>query len=493
MKTAIVTLALVALALNVNSAPVDNVVSSAFMFGDSVIYNLDFVDPFGLPVFDVKVNSRIGNTEYTTTVDHIGTPYYLNTYEGTQSYSNPSGMIEFYGRVEADTLLLTQSYKNDGNQFPPDPVLYADLADDPAGDTLPGTLGQWLDITGSAITYSDDRIFARLNNAGGGWPTSQGLNFFAYGFILYNPGGSDLSALALVYVNVPFFYTPGLYSVNLVDTSFTRIADIQYQTSGDNLHMSCAVSDLLLDPNWNQWPPESEFVLTGGITISVVSLQPNLNDYTYPSAFIPITQYLDTDQNTAPVLDSHTANPIPFVSVEVNIDYQDADNNLAVFRLVIFDGISYEMGTADHNYIEGSTFDALIPWPGPGWHHYYFNFMDGNDGIITPPDSIYLSPNGIDETPVPLSFELKQNYPNPFNAKTIIEFQLSEPADVKLTVYDIAGRKVADLAGDNYSAGAHSIIWDGTNNHGHNLSSGLYLYKMKAGEFIATRKMLLIK
>ena len=219
MKIVTVLTVVMAVAFTANTAPVDNVVSSALIPGDSVVYNLDFIDPFGLPIFDVMVKSRMGNTEHTTMMDHVGTPpHYLNTYEGVETYSSPSGEIEFYGRVEADTLLITQSYKNEGNQFPPNSILYADLADDPVGDTLPGTSGEWLDITGSAITYSDDSIYVRLNNAGGGWPTSQGFDFFAYGFILYNPGSSDLSATALVYVDVPFFYSPGLYSVNLVDT-----------------------------------------------------------------------------------------------------------------------------------------------------------------------------------------------------------------------------------------------------------------------------------
>jgi hypothetical protein len=493
MKAVIILTALAAFAINVNSAPVDQVVSSALMPGDSVMYNLDFVDPFGLPIFDVMVNSRMGNTEYTTTMDHLGTPYYLNTYEGTQSYPNPSGIIEFYGRVEADTLLLTQSYKNDGNQFPPASILYADLADDPAGDTLPGTIGQWLDLTGSAITHSDDRIYARLNNAGGGWPTSQGLNFFAYGFVLYNPGSSDLSATALVYVNVPFFYTPGLYSVNLVDTSFTRIADIQYQTSGDNLHMSCAISDLLLDPNWNQWPPESEYVLTGGLTISVVSLQPNLNDYTYPSAFIPMTQYLVTDQNSAPTIAFDTVVPYPPLTVDATIEYNDNDNNLPVERLFIFDDMSYEMGSSDHYYGDGSFFESSIPWPGPEWHTFYFRYSDGDSIVETELDSIYLTMDGIEDENLPLSFELHQNYPNPFNAQTVIEFQLSEPARVNLAVYDIAGRKVADLAGEDYTSGQHLLTWDGTDNTGKSVSSGIYLYKMKAGDLIETRKMLLMK
>ncbi len=316
MKTATVLTMIMAVAITANPAPVDNMVSSAFMFGDSVMYNLDFIDPFGLPIFDVMVKSRMGNTEYITAMDHIGTPpHYINTYEGVEFYSSPSGEIEFYGRVEADTLLITQSYKNQSNQFPPSPILYANLADDPVGDTLPGSLGQWLDLTGSAITYSDDRIYVRLNNAGGGWPTSQGFNFFAYAFALYNPGSSDLSGTALVYVSVPFVFTPGLYHVDLQDTSFTRLADIQYQTSGDSLHMSCTISDLLLDPNWNQWPPESEYILTGGITISVVALQPSLNDFTYPSALFPkrSTWIL---KNTAPTPGICDISPFPVMRLE---------------------------------------------------------------------------------------------------------------------------------------------------------------------------------
>ena len=494
MKIVTVLTVVMAVAFTANTAPVDNVVSSALIPGDSVVYNLDFIDPFGLPIFDVMVKSRMGNTEHTTMMDHVGTPpHYLNTYEGVETYSSPSGEIEFYGRVEADTLLITQSYKNEGNQFPPNSILYADLADDPVGDTLPGTSGEWLDITGSAITYSDDSIYVRLNNAGGGWPTSQGFDFFAYGFILYNPGSSDLSATALVYVDVPFFYSPGLYSVNLVDTSFSRIADIQSQTSGDNLHMSCAISDLLLDPNWNQWPPESEYILTGGITLSVVSLQPSLNDFTYPSAFIPKTQYLNTDQNTPPTAGVFGMDPIYDVSVEGLFEYFDDDNNLPITRLCIFDGDEYEMGSPDHYYDDGATFDISIPWPGDDWHTYFFRYSDGADIIETQLDSVYLTPIGVDENPIPLTFELRQNYPNPFNARTVIEFQLSESAEINLAIYDIAGRKVADLANDDYSAGNHAIILSGTNNLGNSVSSGVYLYKMEAGNYIETRKMLFMK
>ncbi|UCC80764.1 MAG: T9SS type A sorting domain-containing protein [Candidatus Zixiibacteriota bacterium] len=494
MKTATVLTIIMAIAVTANPAPVDNVVSSAFMFGDSVMYNLDFIDPFGLPIFDVMVNSKLGNTEYTTALDHIGTPpHYINTYEGLQTYSNPSGEIEFYGRVEADTLLITQSYKNQSNQFPPSPILYANLADDPVGDTLPGSLGEWLDLTGSAITYSDTAIYVRLNNAGGGWPTSQGFNFFAYAFALYNPGSSDLSGTALVYVSVPLVFTPGLYHVDLQDTSFTRLADIQYQTSGDSLHMSCAISDLLLDPNWNQWPPESEYILTGGITISVVALQPSLNDFTYPSAFVPETQYLDTDQNTDPTFAMPFVDAYPPLSVDAWIEYHDNDNNLPVERLFIFDDIQYEMESSDHYYGDGSNFETSIAWPGPEWHTYYFRFSDGASTVETELDSIYLTVDGIEDENLPVTFELRQNYPNPFNARTRIEFVLGEQSAVELLVYNITGEKIVTLADAEFEAGLHGVTWDGQDSYGRRVSSGIYFYRISAGNNTVTRKMLLMK
>jgi|GEM_PF-2483346 len=494
MKNATVLIIIMAIAVTAYPAPVDNVVSSALIPGDSVVYNLDFIDPFGLPIFDVMVKSRMGGTEYTTALDHVGTPpHYLNTYEGVETYSSPSGEIEFYGRVEADTLLITQSYKNQTNQFPPSPILYANLADDPVGDTLPGSLGEWLDLTGSAITYSDDMIYVRLNNAGGGWPTSQGFNFFAYAFALYNPGSSDLSGTALVYVSVPFVFTPGLYHVDLQDTSFTRLADIQYQTSGDNLHMSCAISDLLLDPNWNQWPPESEYILTGGITISVVSLQPNLNDFTYPSAFIPKTQYLDADQNTAPGLDNYFLDYTPFGPVAASIEYYDLDNNLPVEKSFIFDGIPHEMGSSDHLYEDSALFEVSIPFPGVGYYSYYFRYSDGATIIETEPDSVYLYPIGIEDEDLPVTFELRQNYPNPFNARTRIEFVLDEQSIVELSVYNITGEKIVTLADDEFGPGSHSVTWNGQDSQGRIVSSGIYFYMISAGSDVETRKMLFMK
>jgi hypothetical protein len=88
----------------------------------------------------------------------------------------------------------------------------------------------------------------------------------------------------------------------------------------------------------------------------------------------------------------------------------------------------------------------------------------------------------------PDEYSLFQNFPNPFNPATTIKFALPVESFVTLIVYDAAGKEVASLAGGIYPAGSHQVSWDATN-----FASGIYFYKLKAGEYSAERKMALIK
>lgn len=90
----------------------------------------------------------------------------------------------------------------------------------------------------------------------------------------------------------------------------------------------------------------------------------------------------------------------------------------------------------------------------------------------------------------PTSFSLAQNYPNPFNPTTTVGYQLPEASDVKLEIFDVLGRSVVTLVNQRQNAGAYSVT---LNASAYNLSSGMYFYKLRAGDFIETRKMILTK
>ena len=90
-------------------------------------------------------------------------------------------------------------------------------------------------------------------------------------------------------------------------------------------------------------------------------------------------------------------------------------------------------------------------------------------------------------------FTLEQNYPNPFNPETIIEYQLPKASKVKLRIFNILGQKVKTLIDEEKHSGYHSVKWDGTNNYGQKVASGIYLYRLQTESFTEVKKMILLK
>ncbi|MCP4683847.1 MAG: T9SS type A sorting domain-containing protein [bacterium] len=94
---------------------------------------------------------------------------------------------------------------------------------------------------------------------------------------------------------------------------------------------------------------------------------------------------------------------------------------------------------------------------------------------------------------LPVGLTLTQNYPNPFNPGTIIEFELAGRSSVSVEILNVLGQKVRTLVEDVLPAGAHTVKWDGKNDAGLSVSTGVYFYRITAGDFVETRKMLLLK
>jgi photosystem II stability/assembly factor-like uncharacterized protein len=96
-------------------------------------------------------------------------------------------------------------------------------------------------------------------------------------------------------------------------------------------------------------------------------------------------------------------------------------------------------------------------------------------------------------TNIPKTYRLSQNYPNPFNPETKISFTIPKAGDVTIKVYDIQGREVTTLVNASMNAGAHEVVWNGTNASGARVASGMYVYTMKSADRVLSKKMVLMK
>jgi hypothetical protein len=162
------------------------------------------------------------------------------------------------------------------------------------------------------------------------------------------------------------------------------------------------------------------------------------------------------------------------------------DDSLLVFQRR---GYAYDtVSSAGHNrdacigrwltFLPKSGVGALVVWESnrTGRPHIYSRY------VLVPVAEVK------EENEVAQSFELMQNYPNPFNPTTTIRFHVSTPGFVSLRIFDILGREVETLVGEKLGVGAFSTKWDGKN-----FPSGVYFYRLQAGHFAETKKLILLK
>ena len=121
-------------------------------------------------------------------------------------------------------------------------------------------------------------------------------------------------------------------------------------------------------------------------------------------------------------------------------------------------------------------------------------YLYSSKKLPTPEPGIVTSVNNSQNTNItPTNFSLDQNYPNPFNPSTTISYSITKPALVKLAVYNMLGQEVKTLVNKEQNSGTYQVMWDGKDNFGSEASSGVYFYKIFAGEYSSTKKMMFIK
>jgi len=100
---------------------------------------------------------------------------------------------------------------------------------------------------------------------------------------------------------------------------------------------------------------------------------------------------------------------------------------------------------------------------------------------------------GIGHEQLPRTFALGQNHPNPFNPNTAIRYDVAQAGHVRLTIYNVRGQVVRSLVNEPRSRGRYTELWDGLGDRGEPMASGVYFYRLTAGAFEQTRKMVLLK
>jgi len=234
--------------------------------------------------------------------------------------------------------------------------------------------------------------------------------------------------------------------------------------------------------------------------------------------FTPMVNDFDQDGDVDLVLPTQSG--LYMTSFE-NVDYDTDNTPVSMYRYHrSFDGVGpsfgdgYLCGDANHDWLVGTgDIDYIIDYVfrgGPAPQPY----ASGNvncDGSVNVSDAVYLinyfkggpAPCDCerrqakafenDNNILPLEFSLGRSYPNPFNPSTAFSYSVPRAAHVNIAVYNILGRKVTDLVDQVMSPGQYEVVWNGTDEHGQTVVSGIYFTSMRSGDFVSTRKMLLLK
>ena len=164
-----------------------------------------------------------------------------------------------------------------------------------------------------------------------------------------------------------------------------------------------------------------------------------------------------------------------------------------IYAVVKFTNLSYTAPiAADNGYTTAQT-TYMSPNGGSGtWYDLGSN--QGDDAGIRVRGTYPLAQSVDDEESIsPYTFSLAENYPNPFNPKTTIEYSLKVRSHVSIVVYNLIGQEIRTLVDELKPAGSYVTHWDGTDADGHEAATGVYFYQIRADDFAATRKMLLLK
>ena len=160
-----------------------------------------------------------------------------------------------------------------------------------------------------------------------------------------------------------------------------------------------------------------------------------------------------------------------------------------------YEKINTTLIPAQGNASTGASYSFADTPTDPGTHYYKLEAvsLDGSNSFHGPIEAAGVTSVEAEKLSLPDKYYLSQNYPNPFNPETIIQYNIPKDGFVKLNIYDMQGQLVRNLLSEKKSAGIYFISWNGKNNNGTKVTSSVYLYYFKSGDFSSTKKMILMK
>ena len=373
------------------------------------------------------------------------------------------------------------------------------LAEDPVGDEIYGFAN--LDITECRFSFSNDRLYATIKNAGGGFPLNSGLTFFGYLVGINNPAQADPDTVwGMMYTyEVAGIVSSGLFRIEGPSTSdLVKLGEIEVQEfpATNELRISCLLSDLMADTYFSAWYDTSDPVMdiaafTQRITIlggaSEADHSAGADCYLREFSIAPVTNQLPVLSNAEFIGSGQGA----FVQIE----YTDADANCPVISEIVFNDTDFFPLfplTLDYALPVVYRTDAgIAPLADSSWSSAVFRFSDNQENIVE--HAVYVT--AVEETGEGIIKDALSmaNTPNPFNAVTTIRIDLPRALHVALSVYDVSGKLVATIVDRRMTEGPHEIIWNARDERGETVDSGIYFCRLVAGDFVQTKKMVLLR
>ncbi|MBC8385147.1 MAG: carboxypeptidase regulatory-like domain-containing protein [Candidatus Cloacimonetes bacterium] len=374
------------------SLPWNNFRNCSYLSGNNIYTRCEVSDP--VYSSDLQYFYLDNDTWYSSSLNNV----FGNTYE---SMTAIDPYDTYYCRYRSDPaseqIKMMSAYLPNDN-FPPNISELAFIDNDQTGDNLGGT---YLDITSDHFGFSDTKFYGAITNNGGGYPQDSGGMFpseyylYISGFTNIAGAHSDSVKYGLVYGDIPLFYDQGLY--RMIYDDYTRIGDIQTHIQGNNLIMSCNLTDLTSDPYFGDWNSDENTLENQSFTYIVYSPsgssdEADHTDYTYqvidnfdiPPFTNVLPEILDHEYSVEPSYTTFSAT------------YYDADENFPITAELELtnprDGLReiYQLEPDSYDFSGPVVFSVNLDCY--TWSNGLFRFSDNNIDYIT---QVFMGPEEI--------------------------------------------------------------------------------------------------